>query len=367
MENMGITLPDTNFWKDRVVFVTGHTGFKGSWLLLLLNYLGARVYGYALTPDTNPSLFEICNLNSIVNSTIGDIRNYAMLQKAVSEARPSIVIHLAAQPLVRRSYSEPLYTFETNVMGTANLLEAVRNVSAIKAVVNVTTDKCYENKEWIWPYREEDALGGYDPYSGSKACSELLTATYRSSFFNPDDYKKHNIAIATARAGNVIGGGDWSRDRLIPDILRSVANSEDVVIRNPNAIRPWQHVLEPLTGYLLLSENMVKDGNSFSEAWNFGPDDKDAKPVKWIAEKLLLNISGTKSRLIIDDGDNPHEANYLKLDSSKARGRLKWQPQWKLEKTLDTIVSFIDCYQKNGKLLDLINRHIVEYMDETEK
>ncbi len=365
MENMEITLPDKNFWNNRIVFITGHTGFKGSWLSLLLKSLGAKVYGYALDPPTKPNLFEICNLNSIVYSTIGDIRDYAKLQSAISEAQPSVVIHLAAQPLVRRSYEEPLYTFETNVMGTANLFETVRNVNSIRAVINVTTDKCYENKEWIWPYREEDALGGHDPYSGSKACSEILTASFRSSFFNTKDTDKQNVAIATARAGNVIGGGDWSEDRLISDIMSSIIDYKDIKVRNPNAIRPWQHVLEPLSGYLLLAENMVNNGNSFSEAWNFGSDDEDSKTVKWIVEKLLTSIPDNKSKLIIDNNDHPHEANYLKLDSSKAKNRLNWHPQWKLEKAIETIVSFIDCYQKNGELAKLVNQQIVEYLDKT--
>jgi CDP-glucose 4,6-dehydratase len=363
MESMGMKLPNIEFWKNKRVFITGHTGFKGSWLILLLNRLGADVIGYALEPNTHPSLFTECNLGANVNSTFADIRELSKLKKALQDAKPSIVIHLAAQPLVRESYNDPHTTIETNVMGTVNLFEAVRTVNSIKAVINITTDKCYKITSGVTSFTEDDELGGYDPYSGSKACSEILTSTYRNSYFNSKDYKNHGIAVASARAGNVIGGGDWSADRLIPDIIRSIVESKDIIIRNPDAVRPWQHVLEPLTGYLLLAEQLVENGQDFAEAWNFGSGEDDAKSVLWIVEKLLLEIGNSSTNIIVDSNYNPHETELLKLNSSKANTRLSWNPKWNIERSLKSIADFVGCYNNNGELLRHVNSQISDYMN----
>lgn len=336
LENLAMT---PTFWRDKRVFLTGHTGFKGSWLSLWLQQLGAQVTGYALAPPTRPSLFELAEVARGMQSLIADVRDYDSLVTALREARPDIVIHMAAQPLVRYSYAHPVETYAINVMGTVHLLEAVRNTPGIKAVVNVTTDKCYENREWAWGYRENEPLGGYDPYSNSKGCAELVSASYRSSFFNPADYARHGVALATARAGNVIGGGDWAQDRLIPDILTAFEQGQPADIRNPNAIRPWQHVLEPLRGYLTLAERLYNDGPAFAEAWNFGPNDDDVKPVGWIVETLAAQW-GQGARWQVDTGNHPHEATYLKLDISKARQRLHWQPALRLENALEYIVEW---------------------------
>lgn len=324
------------FWHGKRVLLTGHTGFKGSWLSLWLQSMGAKVIGYALTPPTNPSLFELANVGLGMTSIIGDIRDSAHLQKVFTEHQPEIVIHMAAQPLVRYSYLKPVETYSTNVMGVVNLLEAVRQTKSVKAVVNVTTDKCYENREWAWGYRENEAMGGFDPYSSSKACAELVTAAYRNSYFHPEKYQNHGVAIATGRAGNVIGGGDWAEDRLIPDMMRAILSGQPVSIRNPHSIRPWQHVLEPLSGYLLLAQKLYEEGPGFAEAWNFGPNDDDAKPVDWILDNLTKTW-GEGSSWKLDGGDHPHEAHYLKLDCSKAKSRLRWQPRWSLATAIDQI------------------------------
>lgn len=350
------------FWKDKRVFITGHTGFKGSWLCLLLNKLGADVYGYALNPPTTPSLYQMCNIDSFVHSTIGDIRNLSILQGTLGKALPDIVIHMAAQPLVRLSYKNPVETFETNVMGTVNLLEAVRHTSSVKSVVNVTTDKCYDNKEWLWGYRENEPIGGYDPYSNSKGCSELITAAYRNSFFNPGKYAEHGVAIATARAGNVIGGGDWADDRLIPDFIRAILNNEKIKIRSPYAIRPWQHVLEPLNGYLMLAEKLYTDGPKFAEAWNFGPYEEDAKSVEWIVQHLCT-MWGKGAAYEVDKNPQPHEANYLKLDCSKARTLLGWKPRWNLEKAIESIIVFTKAIQKKEDIMEVCCKQINEYFE----
>ena len=313
-----------SFWNGKRVLLTGHTGFKGSWLSLWLQSLGAQVVGYALAPPTNPSLFDVAQVGKGMISVIGDIRDLAKLQAVFAEHSPEIVIHMAAQPLVRYSYQNPVETYSTNVMGTVHLLEAVRNTPGVKAVVNVTTDKCYENKEWAWGYREIEPMGGHDPYSNSKGCSELVTSAYRRSFF-----QDKGIALASARAGNVIGGGDWAADRLVPDILRAFEENLPVIIRNPYATRPWQHVLEPLSGYLALAERLYTDGQAFAEGWNFGPHDDDARAVQWIVEHLVSNW-GNGASWQLDGGAHPHEANYLKLDISKAKARLGWQPRWAL-------------------------------------
>jgi CDP-glucose 4,6-dehydratase len=353
-----------NFWKGKKVLITGHTGFKGSWLCMLLNTMGAEISGYALEPPTEPSLFDLCNIKLFVNSTIADIRDLDKLLKKIEIEKPEIIIHMAAQPLVRLSYEEPVLTYQTNIIGTINLLEAVRvsKSKSVKVVVNVTTDKCYENKEWIWPYRENEPLGGHDPYSSSKACSEIVTTSYRSSFFNPTNYDQHHVAIATARAGNVIGGGDWATDRLIPDFLRAILNKKTIIIRNPNSIRPWQHVLEPLTGYLMLSERLYNEGIYFAEAWNFGPNDEDTKSVIWIVEQLC-NRWSKEASYELDNKIHPHEAGYLKLDCSKAKDKLNWHPKWTLEKALDSIIEFTRAFQKEENLKDLCIRQIENYRE----
>lgn len=328
------------FWKGKRVFITGHTGFKGSWLSLWLQSLGANVTGYALNPPTNPNLFDLADVISGMKSVIGDISDLNLLQRVMHDVKPEIVIHLAAQPLVRYSYANPVETYTTNVMGSVNLLEVVRNTNSVKAVVNVTSDKCYENREWIWSYRENEAMGGYDPYSNSKACAELVTAAYRSSYFNPVRYQEHGVAIASARAGNVIGGGDWANDRLIPDFIRAIVAGETVMIRNPNAIRPWQHVLEPLSGYLVLAEKLYTEGNAFAEAWNFGPNDGDAKSVGWIIKQIVMNWGDGANFKVDTSAAKLHEANFLKLDSSKARMNLDWEPQWDASEAIRRICAW---------------------------
>jgi CDP-glucose 4,6-dehydratase len=327
------------FYKGRKVLITGHTGFKGSWLSILLNWLGADVYGYALKPTTSPNLYELAHLDQLVASTIGDIRDYNFLLKTLLEVKPEIIVHMAAQPLVRESYKNPRETYEINVMGTVNLLDAARQLDSVKAIINVTTDKCYENREWHWGYRENEPMGGYDPYSNSKGCSELVTLSFRNSFFNPKEYSKHGVALASARAGNVIGGGDWADDRLIPDFIRSIMAGEKVKIRSPYAIRPWQHVLEPLTGYLQLATKLVQAGTEYAEGWNFGPDDNDTKNVEWIISKLCEEWDYGKG-YEIDQNPQMHEANYLKLDCSKAKARLSWNPVWSIETTIKSIVDW---------------------------
>jgi len=353
-----MSISENGFWQGRRVLVTGHTGFKGAWLCLWLHSLGAKVTGYALSPPTKPSLFELCDIGRLIDSRIGDIRDAETLQKTVAEARPEIVIHMAAQPLVRYSYQNPVETYAVNVMGTVNLLEAVRWTSGVKAVVNVTTDKCYENREWHWGYRENEPMGGYDPYSNSKGCSELVTSSYRNSFFNSAKYEQHGVALASARAGNVIGGGDWADDRLIPDCVKALLRNECIVLRNPVAIRPWQHVLEPLSGYLLLARRLFEEGPQFAEGWNFGPDEQDARTVEWIVNRLCERWNGGASYRV-DCRDHPHEATYLKLDCSKAKALLGWQPRWRLEKTLDSIVDWSLCFQRGADIraacMDQIN------------
>jgi len=337
------------FWRGKKVFLTGHTGFKGSWLCLWLSSLGAEITGYALEPPTTPSLFEQASVDELITSIIADVRDLDRLGAEMAKAAPEIVIHLAAQPLVRGSYKIPVETYAVNVMGTVHLLEAVRACPSVRAVVNVTTDKVYENREWHWGYRENEPFGGYDPYSNSKGCSELVTAAYRSSYFNPLQYDRHRLAIASARAGNVIGGGDWANDRLIPDILRAVLADEPVLIRNPHAIRPWQHVLEPLSGYLVLAERLYTDGPRFAAGWNFGPPEEDARPVQWLVERLCA-LWGEGASWQLDGREHPHEANYLKLDCAKAHAELGWWPRWRLEKALASIVEWTRVFRQNGDL-----------------
>lgn len=316
------------FWNRKKVLITGHTGFKGSWLSLWLQKLGAEVVGYALEPPTTPSLFKLSEIDKHMVSVIDDIRNKEMLVNTIKKYKPEIIFHLAAQPLVRKSYDNPVETFETNIMGTVNLLDAVRISDSVNVVINVTSDKCYENKEWLWGYREMDPMGGDDPYSCSKGCSELITNSFRQSYF-----KEKNIYLASARAGNVVGGGDWAVDRLVPDIIKSLINKETLIIRNPLAIRPWQHVLEPLNGYMMLAEAMWNHGQEYSEAWNFGPDDDHVINVGELTNKLI-KLWNSELEINHFNSNEPHEATLLKLDSSKAKLKLNWYPKLNLENTL---------------------------------
>ncbi len=317
-----------SFWRGKRVFLTGHTGFKGGWLALWLSEMGAELHGYALAPSTDPSFYAVTGLaERLASSTIADVRDAAALNEALASAAPEIVLHLAAQPLVRYSYVAPVETYAVNVMGTVNLFEAVRQTASVKAIVNVTTDKCYENRERNDPYTEDEALGGYDPYSSSKACSELVTSAYRRSFL-----AAQGVALGSARAGNVIGGGDWSADRLLPDFLRAIDAGETLSIRYPQAVRPWQHVLEPLSGYLQLAEKLYAENAAYAEAWNFGPEEADSRPVEWLVDKLCARVPGARWQR--EAVPQPHEAGTLKLDSGKAKQRLNWWPRWALEQAL---------------------------------
>ena len=328
-----------SFWKGKKVFITGHTGFKGSWLSLWLQDLGAIVKGYALEPNTNPNLFTQAKVAQNMVSEIGDITDLKHISASMSAFDPEVLIHMAAQPLVRLSYQEPVLTYATNVMGTVNVLEAARSCRRLKVIVSVTTDKCYENKEWAWGYRENEPMGGHDPYSSSKGCAELVTLAYRKSYFGVTN----SVFLASARAGNVIGGGDWAEDRLIPDILRAFEKNEPVIVRSPLATRPWQHVLEPLSGYLVLAQHLYEDGSKYAEGWNFGPKDEDCKPVSWILDKMVTKW-GNGALWSLDKNDNPHEAGYLKLDCSKAAKQLNWYPKWNLEYTLESIINWHQHY-----------------------
>lgn len=347
-------------YHGRRVLVTGHTGFKGCWLCLCLTRLGAHVAGYSLSPPTDPSLFDLARIKDLLQTNLADIRDVECLTSVMCEFEPEIVFHLAAQPLVLDSYKNPVDTYATNVMGTVHLLEAVRCCPSVKVVVNVTTDKCYENREWIRGYRENDRLGGFDPYSSSKACSELVTAAFRSSFFNPAEYNKHGVAIATARAGNVIGGGDWAADRLVPDIIRSLLAGDVIRIRNPRAIRPWQHVLEPLNGYLTLARRLYEKGPCFAEAWNFGPLDSDAKPVEWIANRIC-QLWGETARYEIDNSISLHESQRIALDCSKSMSGLGWSPRWDLEKAIQSIIEWTTSYRDGVDIQKVCLQQIQEY------
>lgn len=350
-----------DFYRGKHVLITGHTGFKGSWLSLWLQSVGAKVVGYALSPPTTPSLFMTANVAEGMTSITGDIRDFSALSSTFKKYQPEIVIHMAAQSLVRYSYANPVDTYSTNVMGTVHLLESARLTESVRAIVNVTSDKCYENREWAWGYRENEPMGGYDPYSSSKGCAELVTAGYRTAYFNPERFAEHKVALASVRAGNVVGGGDWAEDRLIPDIMRAIVEGKPIPIRNPDAIRPWQHVLEPLSGYLILAQKLCEQGGAYCEGWNFGPNDEDARPVSWIVERLT-RMWGEDATWDIDaSGNHPHEAHYLKLDCSKARARLNWHPRWGLEYTLQQIVDWykLFCDQKNMREMTL--RQIDEY------
>lgn len=347
------------FWKNKKVLITGHTGFKGSWLSIWLHELGANVCGYSLEPNTEPSLFKLANIEQLLHSNIGDIRDLPHLQQVFSEFEPEIVFHMAAQPLVRESYVNPVDTYSTNVMGTVNILESVRFCPSVKAIVNVTTDKVYENKEWNWGYREIDRLGGYDPYSNSKACSELVTSSYTSSFFNPEKYEQHGVAVGTARAGNVIGGGDWSKDRLIPDIIKSINNNEKIIIRNPSAVRPWQHVLEPLQGYLMLAEKLYLEGVKWNGAWNFGPKESNLT----VKELLNIFIANINKKIDIEYTQSIlQETNILKLNCEKAMTSLKWIPRADSNTNVLKALRWYERYNQGEDALSITCSQISEWM-----
>ncbi|MEA3547251.1 MAG: CDP-glucose 4,6-dehydratase [Thermodesulfobacteriota bacterium] len=351
---------NARFWKGKKVLITGHTGFKGSWLSLWLQNKGANVVGYALSPPTTPNFFEVGNIASGLESILGDIRDFEKMKSVVDNHQPEIVIHMAAQPLVRYSYNNPIETYETNVMGTVNVLEAVRQTDCVKVVLIITSDKCYENKEWLWGYRENDPMGGHDPYSNSKGCAELVTSAYRKSYFSESGNSDHGVAVATARAGNVIGGGDWGLDRLVPDIMQAVMEDRSVEIRYPHAVRPWQHVLEPLDGYMCLIERLWKNGSQYGGGWNFGPSDEDCKPVSWILSTLDSLWKGGVS-WNADEADNPHEANYLKLDCSKSRTLLGWAPKLDLMETIELVVEWYEGYVGKQNMRVLAGRQISRY------
>jgi CDP-glucose 4,6-dehydratase len=349
------------FWNGKRVFLTGHTGFKGGWLSLWLASMGAKVTGYALAPNTTPNFFEVAKVESdLEQSYVADIRDLGKLQKAMAEAKPEIVIHMAAQPLVRYSYDNPVETYATNVMGTVHVLESIRSLDCVCAAVIVTTDKCYENKEWAWGYRENEPMGGHDPYSNSKGCAELVTSAYRQSYFAPEKYSQHHVAIASARAGNVIGGGDWSVDRLIPDAIKAFEAKEVLMIRNPLATRPWQHVLEPLSGYLVLAQALYQQGAKFDGGWNFGPRDEDARSVQEVINLLIKNW-GSAASWQQDQGEQPHEAHSLKLDCSKARQYLNWVPRWNLEQAIENITQWQKSYQQKSNVRETSLKQIASY------
>ena len=350
------------FWHGKRVLLTGHTGLKGGWLTLWLESMGAKVSGYSLPPPTEPSLCMVAGIEKSMASTREDVRNLAALKRCLEQSSPEVVFHLAAQALVRPSYQDPVDTYSTNVMGTVNLLEALRNCAGVRSVVIVTSDKCYENREWVWGYREDEAMGGYDPYSNSKGCAELVTAAFRSSFFNPEEYARHHVAIATGRAGNVIGGGDWAKDRLLPDIVRAIIAGQPVKIRNPAATRPWQHVLEPLSGYLDLAQHLYEEGPRFTGGWNFGPWDHDTKPVKSIVDEVT-ELWGDGARWEKDGLDHPHEARYLKLDCSKAHSLLGWRPKLRVETALAWTVDWYKAWRAGQDMRALSLKQISTYSE----
>jgi CDP-glucose 4,6-dehydratase len=354
---------DSSFWKDKRVFLSGHTGFKGGWLSLWLASMGARVTGYALAPITTPCLYDELGIDSLIEkSIIGDVRNLAQLRAEMFAAQPEIVIHMAAQPLVRYSYLSPVETYATNVMGTVHILDSIRNIPSVRSIVIVTTDKCYENREWLWGYRENEAMGGYDPYSNSKGCAELVTSAYRQSYFSDPTRTAHGPALASARAGNVIGGGDWSEDRLIPDALKAFETKKLLMIRNPLATRPWQHVLEPLSGYLVLAQALYQEGAKFASAWNFGPHAEDARSVEEVINLLIekLPMGGAWEQ---DRNQQPHEAHSLKLDCSKADQLLGWRPRWSLETALQKIVDWQKAFLDKDDMKKISLEQIQAYQE----
>ncbi len=348
------------FWKGKKVLVTGCTGFKGSWLSLWLQSLESHVVGYSLLPHTEPSLFELANVENGMVYIPGDVRDLEHIKSVMEKYQPEIVIHMAAQALVHSSYLDPVETYSTNIMGTVNILEAVRHSNSVRVVVSITSDKCYENKEWLWGYRENERMGGHDPYSSSKGCAELVVSAYRTSYFSIEKYAQHGIAVGSARAGNVIGGGDWSKDRLVPDILNAFMKDQPVIIRNPSSTRPWQFVMTPLSGYLILAEQLWSRGPGFAESWNFGPNDDDVKPVSWIVE-YMSNLWGDGACFEIDSVVHPHEDNLLKLDCSKAKSLLKWTPKLTLATTLEWIVEWYQAYRQNKNIRQFTESQIKIY------
>jgi CDP-glucose 4,6-dehydratase len=347
-----------NFWMGKKVLITGHTGFKGSWLCTWLRLMGAEVTGFSLPPKSDPNLFTVAEVERNIRSIIGNIQNYSELKNAITSSDPEIIFHMAAQAFVRYSYVQPVETYLTNVMGTVNLLEAVRSAESVKTIVNVTTDKCYEDQDWVWGYREIDRLGGYDPYSSSKTCSEIVTSAYRSSFFTNSE---RQISIATARAGNVIGGGDWSADRLIPDAIKAFNNNNVLNIRNPNAIRPWQHVLEPLAGYLKLAEKLCTSGDQYAGAWNFGPNDVDAISVESII-KIMASNWKQEVKTKVSKGNHPHETNVLKLDNTKSKEKLQWKPRLSINKSIELVLEWNNAYIAGEKMKRVTENQIENYM-----
>ena len=348
------------FWKGKRVLITGHTGFKGSWLSLWLQSVGSDVLGYALPPPTRPSLFEIAHVEKGKKSIVGDVRDHEYLKSVMVENQPEIIFHMAAQSVVRYSYDNPIETYSTNVMGTVNLLEASRQIGGRRAIIIVTSDKCYKNNEWVWGYRENDPLGGHDPYSNSKACAELVTSAFRSSFFQADNSACNSISVASVRAGNVIGGGDWTENQLLPDIMTAFMEKRPALIRSPSAIRPWQFVLEALDGYISLAELLWASGADFAQGWNFGPEDEDAKPVSWIVEKLS-ELWGEGACWEVDSVPHPREAKNLKLDSSKAKDLLSWSPKLRLSNALEWVVEWYKAYEKQEGLRELTETQISRY------
>jgi len=347
---------DNNFYKGKNVLITGHTGFKGAWLCKILSRMGANVTGYALEAPTKPSLYMIANIESDINSIYGDIRDYKKLKKVFDDIRPEFVFHLAAQPIVRDSYKNPIYTYETNVMGTVNILECIRNTDSVKSVVNVTTDKVYLNKEWYWGYRENEELNGFDPYSNSKSCSELVTSTYKNSFFFDN-----KVAISTARAGNVIGGGDFANDRIIPDCIRAVIKNEDIIVRNPFSTRPYQHVLEPLYAYLLIAKKQYEDIN-FSGCYNIGPDETDCFQTGRLVD-LFVKKWGNNVKWINKYDGGPHEATFLKLDCSKLKTTFDWKPRWSLDIAIEKVIEWSKCWIENKDVRSCMDKQINEFFE----
>ncbi|MCH9634302.1 MAG: CDP-glucose 4,6-dehydratase [Chlamydiae bacterium] len=355
------------FWKDKKVLITGHSGFVGSWISLWLHKLEAKVSGIALSPNTSPSLFSLLSLDKEIDSTFLDIRDYGSLSKKIKAISPDVIFHLAAQPLVRYSYENPRETYETNVMGTVNLLDCFRTSKDAKVLLNVTTDKCYSNKEWIWGYRESDELGGHDPYSNSKACSELVSSAYRNSFFSMDSFENHGKVLATARAGNILGGGDWSEDRLIPDLIRSFSKKECLNIRNPNATRPWLYVLDAISGYLSLTEKLWETPSLFSGEWNFSPSSEESHSVRAVVEKAMT-IWPEEIQWDHEISNQVHEANFLKLDSSKARKYLNWSPQKKIDEIMESTLNWYIAYFNHEDLMNYSTQEITKYSQKlTEK